>query len=99
MSGLLPSEILAKAADLIDPEGAWAQGSRRHGALCAVDALASATPQGALWLDVIHFAYRAIGSANDGLAISEWNDVAGRTQSEVVAAFRKASELARSEGQ
>jgi hypothetical protein len=100
VTGLLPSEALAKAADLIEPEGAWRQGpSLRDGAQCAVNALAAATRQGQSWGAMIDFAYQAIGLDAGSMALSEWNDAPGRTQAEVVAALRQAAELARSEGQ
>ncbi len=40
---------------------------------------------------------RAIGEDRNPLNLAEWNDAPGRTQAEVVEAFRKAADLARGE--
>jgi hypothetical protein len=107
-----PSEILSKAADLIEPNGCWAQGAYaldaagkqvgssvdRACCFCASGAIAHASgyPLGddaaeeaeeIAW-DMLR---RVIGRGY----IEEWNDEAGRTQAEVVAALRQAASLAR----
>lgn len=103
-----PSEILSKAADLIEPEGRWTQGASAH----AGDGLAT----GACQDDAIcwclggaiertgygHFS--AVGdalkyfTATTGGALVSFNDAPGRTQAEVVAKLREAAALAESEG-
>lgn len=111
MSALLPSEVLARAADLIEPEGRWIQGGAAKNAAgqylgaggaaskaatcwCAIGALLRTGPdQAAAALDYL----RTLISPTSG--IGGWNDAPDRTQAEVVAALRKASELAASEGQ
>lgn len=109
---LRPSEVLDKAADLIEPEGAWTQGT------WARDASGSDNPDptnevcwcgwGAIYkvagyewpryaLEAAGFADRTVGAACGAYQV--WNDAPERTQIEAVAALRKAAELARSEGQ
>lgn len=93
-----PSEVLAKAADLIEPEGRWCQKAYHSGeARCAVGAIVHIGEQnGGHQSATTEIFIRAICP---DFAISTWNDREGRTQAEVVSALRKASELARSEGQ
>lgn len=123
MTTLLPSEVLAKAADLIEPEGAWTQGDfwrlddgTPWSALDAADRIAAvpscyclfgalaavrgalADPDWARTSDITPYLSRVIRRRRvSGLAA--WNDAKRRTQVQVVTALRKASELARSEGQ
>lgn len=105
---LKASEILNKAADLIEPEGAWAQeyfARDEHGNFVeACDELAMC------WcvLGAIEFAAGGVGVAYSeaqhclgaivGEQIDEWNDAPRRTQAEVVAALRQAAKLAEEEG-
>jgi hypothetical protein len=113
-AALLPSEVLEQAAALIEPEGAWTQGEYgrdsqgfsvpnwdpRCVCRCASGAIWSAageqTPAyDSAARDQAHLYLRR--SLGHGITI--WNDDGRRTQPEVVAALRKAAELARSEGQ
>lgn len=91
----LASQVLARAAERLDRPGAWCQGRpRAGGAICAVIAIADATPVDLNWAAMMDVVHRAIGD----VSLTEFNDEPGRTQDEVVAALRAASELARSEG-
>lgn len=109
-----PSEVLAKAADLIEPEGAWTQGALGRDeneddieeshelavCWCAIGALCEAS--GDRYASELRARVEALIEAPDGRGtypLARWNDTPGRTQSEVVAALRSASDLARSEGQ
>lgn len=109
---LKPSEVLAKAADLIEPEGAWTQGALARcpngwgvGARdpvavcwCAKGAITKAlTGDGsrAIWGVASH---HITGRLDHGY-LAMWNDKIHRKQTEVVTALRKASELAKAEGQ
>jgi hypothetical protein len=101
MTSPLPSEVLSRAADLIEPEGAWTQGSYGRTAdgssvyyddpnavcFCLRGALRRVDPTGS-WMEY---------AANHRLSAA-WNDAFGRTQAEVVSALRQASQLAKSEG-
>jgi hypothetical protein len=108
---MLPSQVLDKAADLITPDGAWTQG---HGAHKADGNITGArSPDATCWC--LHgavlaasgqpFADRAEAFVERALGMEhitdayDWNDDPARTQPEVVAALRKAADLARSEGQ
>lgn len=102
-----PSEVLAKAADLIEPEGRWTQSAAardsqgtwvtsrdpRAVCWCAIGALNRAG-------DDLVLSSVAAGFVRDliGDAVGSWNDTKGRTQAEVVKALRDASELAKAEG-
>jgi hypothetical protein len=113
MSALLPSQVLDKAADLIEPEGKW--GQRQYydvsaGCRCIVGALswvldggrssAEYEVEGLRALQWVGKAVRLKMPPSDPASrIIEWNDRKTRKQSEVVSALRKAAELARSEGQ
>lgn len=97
------SEILSKAADLIEPEGAWTQGSaardangheidpqsREAACWCVYGALDRVA--GDRFQRGIGFIEEATGQ----VLISVWNDAPERTQAEVVAKLREAAELAR----
>lgn len=109
---LKPSEVLAKAADLIEPEGAWTQSVRaRDTAGRWVDAL----ELGAVCWCLVGAVQRVTGRAgSEAYAAPElnwvasvvrrrdpasWNDAQSRRQATVVSALRAASELAKAEGQ
>lgn len=105
---LKPSEILERAAALVEPEGAWTQetwfmGAQLETAACfcvegAIARVAGVRPFMAYREAASELLARSIGlPAAD--CIADWNDAPKRTQPEVVAALRKAAELARSEGQ
>ena len=108
MSALLPSQVLDAAADLIEPEGAWQQGSwfdtsselalgGDYRCMCAEGALILVgCERFSLPSQPAHKFLLAATGAED---VPDWNDAPERTQAEVVAALRKAADLARSEGQ
>lgn len=90
------AEILVAARELIAK--GWVQGTSRKtnddGSLCycATGAIYEAEKRGTPeTLDAEYALIAAIGS----LDIVAWNDAAGRTKAEVVAAFDRAVELAR----
>jgi hypothetical protein len=99
--------VLRAAADLIEPEGRWTQEVQARdasGEECGVldDDAVCWCIYGALW----HFGIPVYGPEADAVetpliqvigadqGIDQWNDVDGRTQAEVVAALRKAADLA-----
>lgn len=107
MEALKPSEVLSRAADLIEPEGKWTQGDYARDAggegrwpssndatcWCAIGAIRRCAPDSP-YRALAYFAMAAGGSA-----CVDFNDAPHRTQAEVVAALRRASELAKADGQ
>lgn len=105
-----PSEILRKAADLIEPEGAWTQeafartkrgrpigyGEAPAMCFCALGAMYRSSLAVPLSLAEATRDYldRIVGSDVTG-----WNDAPERTQAEVVQALRDAASLAEAEAQ
>lgn len=109
MAPLSIAEVLDRAADLIEPEGAWQQGT------WARDVSGKAVT---LWCDkATCFCMRGAVVRASGLSMSaeltginaalgfrrasqmaRWNDREGRTQAEVVAKLREAAALAREQG-
>jgi hypothetical protein len=90
-------EVLRAAAGLIEPEGAWVDGwsGNNKTCFCAVSAIRSASGHRGIIADP------AIDALRDSLGVRfvvGWNDVPGRTQAEVVAALRKAADLAEADG-
>jgi hypothetical protein len=85
------ADALERAADLIEPEGAWGQGfyRRRDGRLCAADAIWLI--EGRRWDDAFRFFTEFVGP------VGTWNDAPERTQAEVVAKLREAAVKARGE--
>lgn len=100
------SEILARAADLIEPEGAWGQDeyavdldgrsvgptSASAVCFCALGALRRAGG----FDDDMNSAAQALGKVVGDL-VCDWNDAPGRTQVEVVEALRQAAKATASE--
>lgn len=102
-AALSVADILDRAADLIEPEGAWIQGdwaldaegnaAGYHGGVCwcadgAILQVAHSIPGGP------DEAWEAFTDAV-GVSLIGFNDAPGRTQAEVVAALRAAAEKAR----
>jgi hypothetical protein len=104
------ANILDKAADLIEPEGAWTQGAwieRRadRRCMCAEGALATAEhvePSEAYEREATQFFFRWLRDSGEmpdpGSDIADWNDDPKRTQAEVVAKLREAASKARGLG-
>jgi len=91
------SDVLDRAADLIEPEGAWHQGNYvgptgdcwcALGAIMRVGNFASDINAPSIVLR------RLIGEE----FVADWNDDPERTQAEVVAKLREAAALAREQG-
>lgn len=88
------AEVLEKAADLIEPEGAWCQkafvivSGTQVVARCLTSAISKAA-HGSCERGLAAMGFRYLGEA------TAWNDRHGRTQAEVVAKLRKAAALAR----
>lgn len=106
-----PSEILDKAADLIEPKGAWTQGwfGRDSGGreihrvakakcFCTIGAMLAAEGHDGFrrWPDRLASEYLHLAAGIHH--IPNWNDYPARTQAEVVTALRQAAELARKDG-
>jgi len=106
VSNLTVAEVLERAADLIEPEGAWTQGAY------ARDVLGNNLNPDEQWgpspTAVCRCMYGAVAevarpngyqylppSGSWGLPGTEWNDAPERTQAEVVAKLREAAALAR----
>ncbi|PTQ64480.1 hypothetical protein C8J45_103330 [Sphingomonas sp. PP-CE-3G-477] len=108
---LTVADVLERAADLIEPDGAWVKGELGydadgnripdreviHSAVCFCVA-------GAIWRaadvgaddTIVWDAFKSLGrSANFRTGVGPWNDKPERTQPEVVAALRRAATLAR----
>jgi hypothetical protein len=100
------ADVLSKAADLIEPEGAWTQhvdardaaGNQiDHDDVDAVCWCADGAYMrvGGNWGDA---GWRALQVALGGDGPISWNDAPERTQAEVVAKLREAAALAREQG-
>lgn len=88
------ADILDKAADLIEPEGAWMQGDyggHHLGCYCALGAIRAV---GGYAHDINPAAY-ILQQVVPAKFAHEWNDAPERTQAEVVAKLREAAKLAR----
>lgn len=100
------ADVLERAADLIEPEGAWTQGrfgSRAAGCYCAYGAMIEAyrdfgEPNSGLYSNLYTSATRCLEDAIGG-RVAAFNDAPDRTQAEVVAKLREAAALAREQGQ
>ena len=109
-SPLKASEVLDRAADLIEPEGRWTQGCLARTA--DGDPVLERNRKAVCWCLVgsIHraaeneeTAYRTrdwlFAHFDDGWTEASWNDDPTRTQAEVVAKLREGAALAREAGQ
>jgi hypothetical protein len=104
---LCVADVLERAADLIEPEGAWTQGAYARDAkgrkfitgraegmvcFCAIGAIDHVTNAiTPLWKDALTALQQVLPESR----IGAWNDAPERTQPEVVAALRRAATLAR----
>lgn len=99
------ADVLERAADLIEPQGKWTQGTFARGkrnrpckegnsstarCWCALGAIQHETNSVALRNEA-HWRLRK----TLGMLVTSFNDAPGRTQAEVVAALREAAALAR----
>jgi len=113
-SDLKPSEVLAKAADLIEPEGRWTQGAFARSRPGKKNVVGTVWPRKRVCWCARGALFEVVGSspvaldvigedylerAIGGEVVPAFNDEPERTQAEVVAALRKAAKLARAEGQ
>lgn len=112
-TALKPSEVLDRAADLIEPRRAWIRGDLARDARgflrdplepeatcwCVAGAIvrAAGDPDMSPYRNAIVKRLEALVSP--GALIWKWNDDEKRRKPQVVSALRKAAELARSEGQ
>jgi len=106
------ADILDKAAEIIEPEGAWTQhyyargksGNRvssRRAARCfcalgAINFAAGHNPD-VDYIPAIH-ALEPFVKGEDAFDVPDWNDAPERTQAEVVAKLREAAAKAREQG-
>jgi hypothetical protein len=83
------ARVFDRAADLLEPEGAWIQkGYCRDGGRCIVSALSQAAMSNCQpYLSFMGWPHFRLATY--------WNDAPERTQPEVVAALRRAATLAR----
>lgn len=103
MGDLTVSEVLSKAADLLEPEGAFTKGAYARDIFnadvdedapdavcwCAIGALWLTSPTGKTTQEARRYLLEVTGQG-----ITAWNDAPERTQAEVVAALREASKRA-----
>jgi hypothetical protein len=94
------SELLRRAAEIIEENG-WRQGWKADGdTVCVVDALAAAwrpwSPEVG-WLLAADRVKDVLGLWV-GTALHDWNDEPGRTKQEVLDAFNRAAQQAEEEG-
>lgn len=102
------AEVLERAADLIEPEGAWAQKSWARDMFGSPDAIPGEEVCWCLWGSIYKISgyefYVTDAAINHVMGVVgdppiTWNDAAERTQAEVVAALREAAKKAREEAQ
>lgn len=97
-----PSAVLFKAADIIEPAGAWGKGRGHcppagyncHCIVTAIDAVTGISDL-ALLSAALAFVREAIGKPD----VIAWNDAPQRTQGEAVSALRRAGTIALEAGQ
>lgn len=89
---MTPATILNRAADRLEKPGAWGQGlpGRQGGAVCALAAIRDAAET----CSEANAAQNVLRRLIDNRYIADWNDVPGRTQSEVVTTLREAAKMA-----
>ena len=98
MAALTVADVLNRAADLIEPEGAWMQDNytRNLQSFCPLGAIAHVAGVGCTHASQ-HPASFALSRYLDpsdpspGRVVARWNDAPERTQAEVVAALRQAA--------
>jgi hypothetical protein len=106
---LSTADVLDRAADLIEPEGAWTKGGYARGAsgtfvicsenatcFCALGAISVASNRWGYTDEPDARAVRVLEGLVEG-PLSGWNDAPERTQAEVVAKLREAARIARGE--
>ena len=108
------ADVLERAADLVEPEGAWTQEAYARTASrtplgwgahpsavcwCALGAI-DAQQAGPIWARAAYMLADAVGAKRTRFnsEIGAWNDAPHRTQAEVVAKLREAAALAREQG-
>lgn len=94
---LTVADVLERAADLIEPEGAWYQGNYtgpNGKCFCMLGAVRRA---GGFTHDVNPVTEELYWSLETS-SISDWNDEPGRTQQEAVSALRMTAARAREQG-
>jgi hypothetical protein len=105
MTDLSVADVLDRAADLIEPEGAWSDGDvardRSGNATYSMDPGAVCwCALGAIWREaeiagINRYASEIPMAELVGGSVAIFNDAPGRTQAEVVAKLREAASLAR----
>ena len=110
MSDLTVAEVLERAADLIEPEGAWTTDAsarnqsgesvsvRNPDAVCFC-ALGAILRFGGGAMNADDYFGNFLQDRQNWLAIGHWNDAPGRTQAEVVPKLREAAAIARARGE
>lgn len=106
------TDVLERAADLIEPEGKWTKGELARDELgqpldSVADIISGKAKCFCAWGAITHVfggyphgspEASALCKAVGTLNIGEWNDEPERTQAEVVAKLREAAALAREQG-
>lgn len=90
------ADVYDAAADLIEPDGAWFQATRRLGRpqYCAASAMHEATGRD---ISPLYSTAYALLRERLGRSIVDWNDDPATTQELVVKTFRQAAAEARGE--
>lgn len=102
------SDVLNKAADLIEPRGRWTQGhyartksgdicssyDRSAVSWCAIGAIMRIGGKG----DVAWDAEGRLEAFTGGESVGMWNDKSSRRKRDVIAALREAAKLAQEQG-
>ncbi|ANC85440.1 hypothetical protein [Sphingomonas sp. NIC1] len=114
MTGEEVADVLERAADLIEPEGAWIQGAYGQDddgePTVSIYALSSSSECHCVLGALAHVvgedrmyefadALVPVIGVRDYLGVAPWNDASERTQAEVVAALRSAATAARQQGE